>query len=92
MLYLSTRGGTQAVRSTRAVLDGIAPDGGLYMPEALPAVDWKHILTLPVMEMAVEIFRAFLPDFQDLPGIVSIDITGIKVANPGSSSGAENDF
>ena len=76
MLYVSTRGGAQAVRSTKAVLDGIAPDGGLYMPQTMPTVDWKHILTLPIMEMAVEIFRAFLPDFEDMPGIVSRAYSG----------------
>ena len=76
MFYVSTRGGAQPVRSTRAVLEGIAPDGGLYMPEKMPQADWKHIISLPVLQMAEEIFRIFLPDFADIPGIVRRAYTG----------------
>lgn len=34
-MFRSTRGYT-AVRATEALLEGLAPDGGLYVPEALP--------------------------------------------------------
>jgi threonine synthase len=37
MRYISTRGGAPAVSFLDAVLAGLAPDGGLYMPEAWPA-------------------------------------------------------
>ena len=36
MLYHSTRGTDHTADSAQAVLNGLAPDGGLYMPEALP--------------------------------------------------------
>ena len=36
MRYLSTRGQTEPVSFTEAVAIGLAPDGGLYLPEALP--------------------------------------------------------
>ena len=44
MLYSSTRGGTPAVSSAQAVVDGLAPDGGLYVmaPDALPKLDWRE--------------------------------------------------
>lgn len=37
MNYVSTRGGTEAVGIDTALVAGLAPDGGLYAPERLPA-------------------------------------------------------
>ena len=76
MYYVSTRGGANPVRSTVAVLDGIAPDGGLYMPQNMPTLDWKAVLDLPVLGMAEKILGAFLPDFDDMKGIVTRAYTG----------------
>ena len=39
MLYHSTRSDLNSVDSAQAVLEGLAPDGGLYVPESLPAFD-----------------------------------------------------
>jgi threonine synthase len=36
MRYISTRGGGEAVTLSRAIERGIAPDGGLYVPERFP--------------------------------------------------------
>ena len=36
MKYISTRGKSEAVSFSEAVALGLAPDGGLYLPEALP--------------------------------------------------------
>lgn len=38
MKYLSTRGGLQAAPFTDILLEGLAPDGGLVVPEQVPAV------------------------------------------------------
>ena len=38
MNYISTRGQSAPVSSAVAIKQGIAPDGGLYMPEAIPAL------------------------------------------------------
>lgn len=77
MLYQSTRGKSPAVSSARAVLNGIAPDGGLYMPELNAAqVDYKRLLPMTAMQMAEEIFRALLPGFEDISGIVHRAYTG----------------
>jgi threonine synthase len=37
--YASTRDPKQAATLSRALADGLAPDGGLYVPQALPAID-----------------------------------------------------
>ncbi|WP_458072528.1 threonine synthase [Rhodanobacter sp. BL-MT-08] len=39
MLYVSTRGGSPAVSISAAIAAGLAPDGGLYVPQALPRLD-----------------------------------------------------
>jgi threonine synthase len=36
MIYRSTRGRSPAVTLSEAILDGLAPDGGLYVPERFP--------------------------------------------------------
>ena len=38
MNYLSTRGGAPQRRFSEILLGGLAPDGGLYVPEAYPRV------------------------------------------------------
>ena len=70
MFYKSTRG-TEQVRSTRAVLNGLAPDGGLYMPVCFPeGFDYHTVMGLPFTEMAARIFSLFLDDFADIPALV----------------------
>nr|WP_315262597.1 threonine synthase [uncultured Limnohabitans sp.] len=39
MLYLSTRGHAERKRFCEILLEGLAPDGGLYLPEHYPQVD-----------------------------------------------------
>src|SRR5690606_12139548 len=39
MLYLSTRGHPDRKRFCEILLEGLAPDGGLYLPERYPQVD-----------------------------------------------------
>jgi threonine synthase len=39
MLYLSTRGHAERKRFCEILLEGLAPDGGLYLPEYYPQVD-----------------------------------------------------
>jgi threonine synthase len=39
MRFLSTRGKAPAVSFSRALVDGLAPDGGLYVPEDFPEFD-----------------------------------------------------
>lgn len=43
MKYVSTRGKAPTVPFSQALRNGAAPDGGLYMPEALPAVDAEQL-------------------------------------------------
>ena len=76
MIYHSTRSELNRADSAQAVLEGLAPDGGLYMPEALPAFDWKKCLEGSSMDMATMILSALLPDIPDMPQLVKNAYTG----------------
>ena len=76
MFYHSTRSETPCVDSAQAVLEGLAPDGGLYMPVQLPEFDWKSALQGSSMDMATAILSALLPDIPDMPQLVKKAYTG----------------
>ena len=66
MLYHSTRSKETCVDSAQAVLNGLAPDGGLYMPEKLPTLDVAACLKKPTIGMAETIIGAVLPDIPEM--------------------------
>ena len=76
MLYHSTRSNASYVDSARAVLAGLAPDGGLYMPEFIPPFDWQHCLTLSAQGQSAAILSALLPDIPNMSTLVSNAYTG----------------
>ena len=76
MRYHSTRNETVFVDSAQAVLEGLAPDGGLYMPESLPAFDWRECLKGSSIQMSTRILSALLPDIPDMPELVRRADTG----------------
>ena len=76
MLYHSTRSNSAAVDSAQAVLEGLAPDGGLYMPESMPAFDWKACLQGSSMDMSTQILSALLPDIPNMAELVKKAYTG----------------
>ena len=76
MLYHSTRSDFPAVDSAQAVLEGLAPDGGLYMPQALPGFDWKACLQGSSMDMSTQILSALLPDIPNMDTLVKNAYTG----------------
>jgi threonine synthase len=42
MRFVSTRGSVTSASLTEAIVNGIAPDGGLYVPESLPLLSTAH--------------------------------------------------
>lgn len=67
MKFISTRGQAEPVTFTGAVATGLAPDGGLYLPESLPSIadrldDWE---ALGYRELCLEFFKLFATD---IPG------------------------
>jgi threonine synthase len=65
MRYVSTRGQSPAVGFVDAVLGGLAPDGGLYVPEAWPTFSQAEIAAfadLSYAEVAARVIGAFAGD------------------------------
>ncbi len=70
MQYHSTRGLAPEADSAQAVLTGLASDGGLYLPNAIPAFDWKKCVALDTVSQAKQILAAFLPDIPEMDALV----------------------
>lgn len=98
MKYISTRGQTEPKTFSQALLMGLAPDGGLMLPEHYPQVDnimlsnWRN---LGYHNLAFEIISLFAPEIpaEDLHDIVkrtytpemfgSKDITPVRTLKDG---------
>ena len=65
MKFISTRGQTPALGFSDAVATGLAPDGGLFLPETLPAFtasDWERLAALDYAGLCFEFLRQFATD------------------------------
>ena len=65
MRFVSTRGQTPPLSFSDAVATGLAPDGGLYLPEMLPqfsAADLARFEPLPYAELCFEFLKHFATD------------------------------
>ena len=76
MLYHSTRNRNLTADSACAVLQGLAPDGGLYMPQALPVFDWVKCIKGTAQEMSTMILSALLPEIPQMDTLVKNAYTG----------------
>ena len=71
MLYHSTRNHLSTVDSAQAVLSGLAPDGGLYVPTSVPTIDVAACLQENSLQMATRIIGAMLPDIPNTEELVN---------------------
>ncbi len=65
MNYISTRGEAPALTFDDVLLNGLARDGGLYMPETWPTFSQSEIAEfkdLPYPELALRVIRPFVGD------------------------------
>ena len=76
MQYLSTRNSAIYIDSAQAVLNGLAPDGGLYVPAQLPHIDVAACLQEDTMAMAERIMGALLPEIPNMHQLVKNAYTG----------------
>lgn len=67
ILYNSTRGSENDVPASRAILKGLASDGGLFVPQQIPKLDVapEILKSLSYKELAFEIMKRFLTDYTD---------------------------
>lgn len=77
MKYISTRGGEEPLGFSDVLIQGLAPDGGLYIPESWPHLDeaeWQSLAGRSYHELAFDLIRRFtggtIPD-ADLQDIIT---------------------
>jgi threonine synthase len=93
MRYVSTRGAAAPQTFTEIVLEGLAPDGGLFVPDALPRLSATELAAMRGMDyagLACAVLSRFAEDLpsDDLEGLVrrtytreifgSTDVTPVK--------------
>jgi threonine synthase len=64
MRYISTRGGEEPRGFTDILLEGLAPDGGLYVPESYPQLSGKELAAMRTMSYP-ELAHAILSLYAD---------------------------
>lgn len=67
LYYKSTRSGENKVTASQAILKGLSDDGGLFVPESIPALDvpLSKISKMTYQETAYEVMKLFLTDFTE---------------------------
>lgn len=98
MRYISTRGGGTPQTFTQILLEGLAPDGGLYLPETYPQISAAELQAMRGMnyrELAFAVLSGFADDIPaaDLKALIdktyttavyrSEDITPLNTLEPG---------
>ncbi|MDQ5848868.1 MAG: threonine synthase, partial [Pseudomonadota bacterium] len=80
-------------RFTEILLEGLAPDGGLYVPESIPQADLPKWRSLSYPDLAFAVLSQFMDDVPELKELVdktysakifgSSDVTPLKTLEPG---------
>lgn len=67
IMFKSTRGDKTLVTASHAIVKGIADDGGLYVPESIPAIDFplEAITDYNYRELAYEVLKLVLTDYTE---------------------------
>jgi threonine synthase len=68
--YVSTRGNAAPRSFSDILLEGLAPDGGLYVPEEFPRLSLGTLRGKSYPDLALEILSRFMDDVPDLERIV----------------------
>lgn len=67
LLYKSTRDSSVQVTASQAILQGLSADGGLFVPNEIPALDvsLEELAQMSYQETAYAVMRRFLTDFTE---------------------------
>lgn len=67
LMYRSTRNSNLRVSASQAVLQGLAPDGGLFVPEQIPKLtkSMDELVELNYRELAYEVMKLYLTDYTE---------------------------
>ena len=66
-MYTSTRKKMKAVDATWAILQGISEEGGLFVPNVIPTMDFEleELKTFTYTQLAYRVMRLFFPDIKE---------------------------
>jgi threonine synthase len=66
-MYSSTRNAAVKLTASQAILKGLADDGGLFVPDSIPALDvpMEELAKMSYQETAYEVMKLFLSDFTE---------------------------
>ena len=67
VLYSSTRNSGLKITASQAILKGLSDDGGLFVPDHIPALDrpLKELAGRPYKDIAYEVMKLYLTDFTE---------------------------
>ena len=67
LYYKSTRNSDLKVSASKAILTGLAPDGGLFVPERIPALalSMEELAAMDYQETACALMQKFFTDFTE---------------------------
>ena len=67
IMFKSTRGDKTKVTASQAIVKGIAEDGGLYVPETMPKIDFplEAITEYSYQELAYQVLKLVLTDYTE---------------------------
>ena len=65
MEYVSTRDSKQKRSAAQAILTGLSPDGGLFVPQNYPKIELEPLLGKGYEEVALAVLKGFLPDYSE---------------------------
>ncbi len=75
VLYNSTRSKQSPVKASEAILKGLSKDGGLFVPDKIPAFDktWEELAEMTYGQVAYEVMKLYLTDFteEELKGCIA---------------------
>ncbi|MBR4758900.1 MAG: threonine synthase [Lachnospiraceae bacterium] len=74
IMYKSTRSDAAKISASQAILKGLSPDGGLFVPEKIPALEksLSELSKMSYQETAYEVMKLYLTDFteEELKGCI----------------------
>ena len=68
MYYISTRDAALRCTASQAIVQGLSRDGGLFLPERIPALEQgalEKMKTMPYAERAVQVMKLYLEEFTE---------------------------
>jgi len=81
MRFVTTRSAASGVRLKAALLEGLAPDGGLYVPETIESIPSAELARLPQRTLTEVAYRALRPYTRDELDATTFEAVVVEALN-----------